>query len=264
MSTVTLDLTRALTIARRAAERGADIAMKQRKSSKALLVESKGTADFVTNVDRASQEAIVREISTAYPAHRVLAEEQGADGIGDPTSPFRWIIDPLDGTVPYIHGRDDFGVIIALQEDARTILGVMVLPARDEIYWGIQGGGAFFNKKKVTSLRNTQNLHDAILCTNTIQVREEVVTLRFPLCASLQNYGCAASELGDIVRGCNDGAFFRGPHLWDVAAGCLLVQEAGGKAETHLLDPNNARGGVVCVASTQPIYDPLHRFVFGS
>lgn len=260
-----LDLPRALDIARKAAEAGAAIAMDRRASGRRLQVKAKAAADFVTDVDRQSQEAIVRALHAAFPVHRILAEEEGADAIGDPACPYRWVIDPLDGTTPFIHGKEDFGTIIALQESGDTILGVMVLPAIGERFFGTRGGGAFFNGDRITGLRHTKDMNDAILCTNTIQDRlpTPMVTAHFPRCASLQNYGCAAEELGDILKGQNDGAFFNGPHLWDVAAGCLLIEEAGGRAAIRLKDEKNPRGSIVAVASTQPIFEELHRVVFG-
>jgi len=255
----------ALDIARRAAAAGAKIAMDKRTSLEHLVVEAKEITDYVTDVDRAAQAAIIAMIREAYPDHRILAEEDGAEGLGDPSSSFLWIIDPLDGTKPYVHGKDEFACIIALEKAGKTILGVMEVPAKKDSFWGMRGGGAFLNGKAITDLRATRDLDDAILCTNTgghTRGTHKVITVPYPRCASLQNYGCAAVEMAEILKGRNDGVFFEGVHLWDVAPACLLIEEAGGKSRTELMDPKNSRGGVRCVASTAPIFDELCRFVF--
>lgn len=258
-------LSEALDLARKAAKAGAAVAMQKRISKEQLIIEAKGIADFVTDVDRAAQTAIIAMIRERYPDHRILAEEQGAEGIGDPASPFCWIIDPVDGTKPYARGKDEFACIIALQERNQTILGVMELPAKKDSFWGTRGGGAFLNGSKIATLRKTRDLDDAILCTNVggaSRGTEKQMTLSFPRCGSLQNYGCAAAEMAEILKGRNDGVFFEGVHLWDVAPASLLIEEAGGQSRTELMDSNNPRGGVRCVASTQPIFEELCRFVF--
>jgi myo-inositol-1(or 4)-monophosphatase len=212
-------------------------------------------------VDTAAQKTIVSIIRRAFPDHRILAEEEGANAFGDPSSPYRWVIDPLDGTVPYMHGKPEFACIVALQENNRTIVGAIVLPEKGERFWGARGVGAFFNGKRVRHLRKTKNMHDAILCAN-FQRESHALTLRGPRCASIQNCGCAAMELMDILKGQNDGVFFEGPRLWDVAAGCLLIEEAGGRSRTELTDPRNPRGAIRCVASTPEIFEELCAFVF--
>ncbi|MDD5103367.1 MAG: inositol monophosphatase [Candidatus Peribacteraceae bacterium] len=261
----TTDLERALETARKAAQAGAKIAMNKRAGRERLVVEAKEITDYVTDVDRSAQTAMIAIIREKYPDHRILAEEDGAEGLGDPSSPFLWIIDPLDGTKPYVHGKDEFACIIALAEAGTTILGVMEAPAKKDSFWGTSGGGAYLNGKAITSLRATRDLDDAILCTNMggkSRGTDKVITIRHPRCASLQNYGCAAVEMAEILKGGNDGVFFEGVHLWDVAPACLLIEEAGGKTRTELMDPKKPRGGVRCVASTQPIFGELCRFVF--
>jgi len=255
----------ALDVARRAAQAGAEIAMRKRTSKERLIVEAKEVTDYVTDVDRAAQVAVIAIIRDAFPDHRILAEEDGAEHLGDPASPFCWIIDPVDGTKPYVHGKDEFGCLVALQENGVTLLGVMALPAKKETFWSTRKGGAFLNGGKIAGLRATRDLDDAILCTNMggkSRGTEKIMTITHPRCASLQNYGCAAVEMAEVIKGRNDGVFFEGVHLWDVAPACLLINEAGGKSRTELMDPKNPRGGVRCVASTTPIFDELCDFVF--
>jgi len=260
-----VDLTQALDVARQAAQAGADIAMRSRASRENIHVKEKGTADWVTDVDFAAQAAVISVIRAAFPDHRILAEEEGTDVSGDPSSPYQWIVDPLDGTVPYIHGKNTFGCIVSLRERETILTAATVLPALGESFWAQRGGGAYFNGRKLKGLRATRSIFDAILCTNQgghSRGTEKVITFQYPRCASLQNYGCAAAEIGDILKGQNDGCFFDGVKLWDIAAGCLFAEEAGGRAIYALNDPANEYGGVRCVISTKPIFEELCAFVF--
>ncbi len=260
-----LDLAQALDLAQRAAASGAQIAMQKRQSSEELVIDTKEVTDYVTDVDHAAQAAIITMIQSEFPDHRILAEERGAENMGNPSSSYCWIIDPLDGTKVYVHGKDEFGCLIALQKDDHTVVGVSVLPVKGETYWAVRGKGAFLNGKPVTKLRPTRDLDDAILCTNMggkSRGTDKIMTFTHPRCASLQNYGCAGFEIAEILKRGNDGVFFDGVHLWDIAPGCLMVEEAGGKSRIELMDPQNPRGGVRCVASTAPIFDELCEFVF--
>ncbi len=258
-----VDLRQALDVARNAAEAGAAIAMRKRDSAEELIIQAKAQADFVTDVDKAAQAAIIQVIQETYPDHRILAEEEGADALGNTSSPYRWIIDPLDGTTVYIHGKDSFGTIVALQENNETVVGAMTIPMRNERFWGSKGNGAFFNGQRITSLRPTQSLNDAILCTN-LGRHELALNLPKLRCASLQNYGCAAVEIGDVLKGENDGVAFDSVRLWDCVAGLLMIAEAGGKVRWAFRDANNDRGRVFAVGCTKPIYEDLEKFVFGS
>jgi len=257
-----------------------------------LDVQTKSSArDLVTEVDRQAQEVIIQTIQKEYPDHRFIAEEdtpslpspfyptsqgsegqagelrgaRGADELGDKDSPYVWIIDPIDGTTNFVHGKKECGTLIALQQDGKFIVAVMYEPFIKRLYTGIKGQGAFCNGEKCT-VRNTRDLDDAQLSSNirkrAIKDKNGVLQVAIPNCGGLLNYGCALTEFGDIIRGYNDGLFFDGVGLWDVAAGCLLVEEAGGKCRYELLDSENPRKGVKCVASTAPIFDELCEFLW--
>jgi len=221
--------------------------------------------DFVTHVDGLAQQAIIETIQKHYPDHRFIAEEKGAEELGDASSDYAWIIDPLDGTLNFIHGKPNFGTIIALREKDEVIVGVMWLPLKNDLFTCIKGKGVFWNNKPV-KLRTTQGMTDAVFCSNlshrakTMEDGTRYVTL--PYCASVENYGCAADELGQVLMGRNDGAFFNGPKLWDLAAGCMMIEEAGGKSKYELLDPDDERSGLLCAVSTKPIFNELCDFVF--
>lgn len=221
--------------------------------------------DYATDADREAQVIIVDAIQKHFPSHRILGEEGGTDHLGDPVSPYHWMIDPLDGTTNFIHGKPNYGTIIALQENDQTILGVMTRPRFKETYTAIRGEGAYVNGKRCT-LRKTVRMDDAILCCNIMHRAEKLshgrLVVPIPFCASIENYGNAIEEFAVVLKGWNDGVFFNGPRLWDTAAGCLMIEEAGGKSRTELKEPSNDRGGVLCAATTKEIFEEVERFTF--
>ena len=255
-------------VAREATKAATDLLAKEyraiRSGTKSLKVSTKSSAiDLVTDLDIKAQNVIIKTIQTHFPDHRFLAEEEGADALGDPDSPYQWIIDPLDRTLNFIHGKAGFGSIVAVQKDGELLAGAMHLPLLDQWYWGGRGEGAFANGSKV-KLRNTRDLKDAILCCNVIHRAEELngaLRVTVPPCGSVENYGCAAEELGEILMGHTDGVFFEGIRLWDIAAGFLLLEEAGGTMRLEPLEPGNPRGGYRAAASTAPIFDELWEWV---
>ncbi len=230
-----------------------------------LQITTKESAtDYVTETDLASQQLIIAVIQKHFPEHRFIAEEEGADTLGNPQSPYEWIIDPLDGTLNFIHKRENFGTIVAVQKDGVLLAGSMELPLLDQRFYGAQGEGALFNDTPI-KLRKTKGMTDAILNCNTlrraVQGNDGIYRASMPYCASIENSGCAAQELGEVLRGKTDGAFFLGIRLWDIACGFLLIEEAGGKMHMEALEQGNPRTGYRCAASTQPIFDELWEWV---
>ncbi|PIR53098.1 hypothetical protein COU76_03175 [Candidatus Peregrinibacteria bacterium CG10_big_fil_rev_8_21_14_0_10_49_10] len=261
-----------LEVAKQAAAAGAELLAKKHRSvfgeagTESLKVDTKSSStDFVTESDRAAQESIITLIQTHFPDHRFIAEEEGAEQLGTVASPYEWIIDPLDGTTNFIHGKENFGTIVAVQKEGVLQAGVMSLPLLRQEFLAAKGKGATINGKPIV-LRNTKNLDDAILASNIMRRAKEgedgAWYASMPRCGSLENYGCAAQEIGEVLLGSNDGTFFHGIRLWDIAAGCLLLQEAGGKYRYEFLEPENKRSGLLAVASTAPIFEELCDFVF--
>lgn len=231
----------------------------------ALKVQTKSSAhDFVTEVDLAVQRHVIGRIAERFPTHRFIAEESGAEALGDPASPYAWVIDPLDGTMNFIHGKPTFGSLLALMEKDEVVLGVIAQPAFGKVFAGRRKGGAFLNGKPVR-VRATKDMEDAIVCTN---IRAQAVPCNgthhapVPLAGSLHTYGDATQEMAEILEGWNDGIAYRGVGLWDIASGCLLIEEAGGRARWEFVDAANPRKGVHCVASTKKIFDALESFIF--
>ncbi|MDP6562018.1 MAG: inositol monophosphatase [Candidatus Peribacteraceae bacterium] len=216
--------------------------------------------DYLTKVDGQAQKLIIDVIQQHFPDHRFIGEEEGAENIGDPNSPYEWIIDPLDGTLNFIHARENFGTIVAVQKDGEILAGSMDMPLLNQRFHGGKGAGAFYNTELV-KLRNTKGMTDAVLNCNTMRRatkgEDGIYRATMPYCASIENTGCAAQELGEVLRGKTDGAFFLGIRLWDIATGFLLIKEAGGNMKMEPLEPGNSRGGYRCAASTAPIFDEL-------
>jgi myo-inositol-1(or 4)-monophosphatase len=270
MSTIAVETL--LKVATEAASKGANLLVEKHHAvfgedaTDSLEINTKSSdTDFVTEADGMAQEAVISIIQSHFPDHRFIAEEEGADDLGSSDSPYEWIIDPLDGTTNFIHGKENFGTIIAVQKDGVLQAGVMNMPLLNQLHQSARGQGATINGRPVV-LRKTKNLCDAVLASNVMRRAKEgddgAWYVSMPLCASLENYGCAAQELGEILLGQNDGSFFNGIRLWDVAAGCLMLEEVGGKYRYEHQEEGNKRSGLLCVASTAPIFDELCEFVF--
>ncbi len=221
--------------------------------------------DPVTAVDIAAQQRIISVIRKHFPTHRFLAEEEETVNIGDPQSPYVWIIDPIDGTINFIHGKENFGTIVAVAKDDELLAGCMLLPMMEQRFTAAKGHGASVNGHPV-QLRKTASMMDAILCSNiTRRARPNgngILQVSIPSCVSLQNYGCAAQEIGDMLLGWNDGVFFRGLRIWDIAAGFLMIAEAGGKYRYEWMEPGSPRNGLICLGTTAPIFEEVCSFVF--
>jgi myo-inositol-1(or 4)-monophosphatase len=195
-----------------------------------LNITSKGRNDFVSEVDRQAEQIIIETIRKAYPDHGILAEESGAQG-GDE---FVWVIDPLDGTTNFLHNFPHFAVSIALQHKSKILHGVVFDPLRQELFTASRGDGAQLDNRKIRVSRKTE-LDGALLGTGFpfrefANVDQYLATLRafIPQCAGIRRAGSAALDLAYVAAGRLDGFWEFGLKRWDVAAGILLIQEAGG------------------------------------
>lgn len=195
-----------------------------------IPVTRKARHDYVSEVDHACEAAIVREISHYYPEHAFLAEEGGASGDSDTV----WIIDPLDGTSNYLHGVPHFAVSIAQQIKGRTEIGVVFDPMRDELFTAVRGRGAFMNQKRIR-VSPRIDLETAVLAT-AFPFRRRDTMARFgrvfqgvmEKTEDFRRMGTASLDLAYVASGRLDGYYEVGLDAWDVAAGALLVREAGG------------------------------------
>ena len=198
-----------------------------------LKINTKSPNDFVTEVDQAAEEAIIDTILTAYPGHGILAEESGRER-GAKHSDFVWIIDPLDGTTNFIHGFPYYCVSIALAFRGKVEQAVVYDPTRNDLFIASKGRGAYLNDKRLRVSKRTR-LADSIIGTGFpfrkgdnfqryLKMMEDVM----PLCAGLRRPGAAALDLCYVAAGMYDGFFETGLNPWDIAAGALMITEAGG------------------------------------
>ena len=227
----------------------------------AVRVSLKQTNDFVTEVDQAAEAAIIETLLTAYPGHGILAEESGSEH-GAKDSDFVWIIDPLDGTTNFIHGFPFYCVSIALSVRGKIEQAVVYDPNRNDIYSASKGRGAYLNDRRMRVGKRTR-MQECLISTGFpyrpgdklkpyLNMLGEVMSQ----CAGVRRPGAAALDLAHVAAGLTDGFFETGLQPWDVAAGSLLVTEAGGlignfTGEAEFLDHGE------CMAANPRIYAQL-------
>ncbi|WZL71950.1 inositol monophosphatase family protein [Clostridiaceae bacterium 35-E11] len=198
-----------------------------------LLVHAKSTeADLVTEVDERSEKYIIEAIKKHYPGHRILSEEAGNFQI---ESDYLWIVDPLDGTTNYAQGLPIFAISIALQYKEDTVLGVVYIPMLDEMFEAIKGEKAYLNGKQIV-VGNKKDLRQCVLASGFPYDREtnrdnnaNYFCHFIPKVRGLRRIGVAAYDLANVAAGRLDGYWELNLSLWDVAAGILILKEAGGK-----------------------------------
>lgn len=231
---------------------------------RALQVSNKGDIDLVTEADLASERLIIDRIKSHYPRHSILAEESGAtDGIEfiPGKSEWKWIIDPLDGTTNYAHGYPCFCVSIGLEREGRLELGVIYDPMREELFAAERGAGATLNERPIR-VSKIDDLNAAMLCTGfPYNVRERADFTRqfanFTMAAqAVRRDGSASLDLAYLACGRFDGFWEEGLRPWDIAAGVLLVEEAGGLVSDYKGQPLDLYNPVT-LASNGLVHDAM-------
>ncbi|MBI3899612.1 MAG: inositol monophosphatase [Gammaproteobacteria bacterium] len=219
-----------LNTAVKAARRAGNIIMRHIDRLERLSIESKGRNDFVTDVDRMAENEIIDILRRAYPSHAFLAEESGSQTGDD----FCWIIDPLDGTTNFLHGYPQFAVSIALQYKGRLEQGVIFDPHRNELFTTSRGQGAQMNDRRIR-VSHTHDFRQALLGTGFpfksaqhLELWIKVFRSVAPETSGVRRAGAAALDLAHVACGRFDGFWEFGLRPWDMAAGCLLIEEAGG------------------------------------
>jgi myo-inositol-1(or 4)-monophosphatase len=220
-----------LNIAVKAARRAGQIINRASLDLDLLKVSKKQHNDFVTEVDKAAEAAIIETLATAYPDHAILAEESGDSGR---ESDYQWIIDPLDGTSNFIHGFQYYCVSIALTHKGQVTQAVVFDPTRNDLYTASRGSGAFLNERRIRVGRRDR-LADGLIGTgfpfretDGLDAYGALFKEMTQACAGLRRPGAAALDLANVAAGRLDGFFEQGLSPWDMAAGSLLISEAGG------------------------------------
>jgi len=221
----------ALNIAITAARRAGNQILRGLEQRHELQIDIKGQNDFVSEVDRNAEKSIIDVIQKSYPAHSILAEESGFQ---EGSSEYEWVIDPLDGTTNFLHGNPQFAVSIALRYKNRLEIAVVYDPLRDELFTASRGEGAQFNgrKMRVTSIQSLQNSLIGTGFPFKYQQHIDAYLAMFKSMllqvADLRRAGSAALDLAYVASGRLDGFWEIGLQPWDMAAGMLLIEEAGG------------------------------------
>ena len=223
-------------IASRAARQAGKLIRRAAEDVSSLDVQKKGMNDFVTEVDRASEQAIIEILKKAYPDHSILAEESGLIEGGGDDAEWQWVIDPLDGTTNFLHGFPQYCVSIALKHKGRVEHGVIYDPLREEEFTASRGRGAALNGRRIR-VTNLPSLEGGLIGTgfpfrkDQAQHMDAYLGMFKDIAAStagIRRPGSAALDLAWLAAGRMDGFFELGLSEWDIAAGALLVTEAGG------------------------------------
>ena len=206
-----------LNIMIKASEKASKIIIRDFGEIEKLQVSKKSPTDFVTNTDIRVEKIIIEELKKAKPNFSLLSEEAGEENNKD--SKNTWILDPIDGTVNFLHGIPHFAISIALKSDNEIISGLIFDPIKNEMFFAEKNNGAFFNNHRIR-VSKKNNINDCLFATN-----DKIITeLDFPNRKS----GCAALDMAYVAAGRYDGYFQKNLNLWDIAAGIILVKEAGG------------------------------------
>jgi len=247
-----------LNTAVKAARRAGTIINRASNDLDALTIHVKQQNDFVSEVDQAAEKTIIDVLLTAYPKHAILAEESGASG----DSEYQWIIDPLDGTTNFLHGFPQYAVSIALLHKGVLDQAVVFDPTRNELFTASKGSGAFLNDRRIRVSKRIK-LADSLIGTGfpyrdfthldayTGMFRDLVQKT-----SGLRRPGSAALDLAWLAAGRTDGFFEIGLNPWDIAAGCLLIKEAGGLVSDFGGDDGYLESGHI-VAGTPKVFGQL-------
>ena len=257
----------ALNIAIKAARRAGQIINRASNDLDLLKVASKSPNDYVTEVDRAAEAAIIETLQEAYPGYGILAEESGVFAAkSERDADFQWIIDPLDGTTNFIHGLPQYAISIALAKEGVVEQAVVFDPNRNELFTATKGAGAFLNERRIRVSRRTK-FGEALIGTGFPYRMFDKIDLYLSIFKELaektagqRRPGAASLDLAYVACGRYDGFWEFGLAPWDMAAGSLLISEAGGlvsdlRGEANYLDTGNI------IAGTPKVFAPLLKII---
>lgn len=248
-----------LNIAVRAARNAGEIIRRSSENVSKLTINFKSANDYATEVDRMAEQEIINIIRTAYPSHGFLAEESGEQQGGD----YIWIIDPLDGTTNFLHGFPVYAVSIALKHKNKIELGVVYDPLRDELFTAERGGGAMLNNRKIR-VSQQNSLKGALIGTgfpfrsrHNLDAYLGMFSALVGDTAGIRRAGAAALDLAYLAAGRLDGFWEIGLHSWDMAAGVLLIQEAGGAVTDFSFKDQYLHSGNIIAGSPK-----MHQLIY--
>ena len=201
----------------KASEKASKILIKDFGEIEKLQVSRKGPKDFVTNSDLKTEKIIIDELKKARPNYSILSEEEGVVNNKDKNN--TWIIDPIDGTINYLHGVPHFAISIALKSYDQIIAGLIYDPIKDEMFYAEKNNGTYLNNQRIKVSKRSKIEDCLFVVGNKIDHDNEL---------NVRKSGCAALDMAYVASGRYDGYFQKDLNLWDVAAGIIIVKEAGG------------------------------------
>tara|TARA_B100000575_G_C23013960_1_gene583995 strand:+ start:272 stop:1012 length:741 start_codon:yes stop_codon:yes gene_type:complete len=206
-----------LNIMIKASEKASKVLIKDFGEIEKLQVSKKSPKDFVTNSDLKTEKIIIDELKKAKPNYSILSEEKGIENNKDKNN--TWIIDPIDGTINYLHGVPHFAISIALKSHDQIIAGLIYDPIKDEMFYAEKNNGAYLNNQRM-KVSKKNKIEDCLFAAgNKIDYNQEL---------QVRKTGCAALDMAYVASGRYDGYFQKNLNLWDIAAGIIIVKEAGG------------------------------------
>ena len=227
----------------KASEKASKILIRDFGEIEKLQVSKKGPSDFVTNSDIKAEKIIIEELKKARPNYSIISEENGIENNKDKKN--TWIIDPIDGTINFLHGIPHFAISIALKSNDEIVSGLIFDPIKNELFFAEKDSGAYFNNHRVKVSK--KNELDNCLFVTGGKIKQE-------LDLSYRKSGCAALDLAYVAAGRYDGYFQNNLNLWDIAAGIIMVKEAGGIINKIDLSENK---NIQIIASSSDINSKL-------
>ncbi len=231
-----------------------------------LQVSTKGPGDFVSRADREAERIIKEDLMAARPTYGWLGEETGATEGTDPTR--RWIVDPLDGTTNFLHGMPHWAISIALEHKGEIVSGVVYDAAKDELFWAEKGAGAWMNDKRMR-VSGRRTMSEAVFATgvpfgtkHTLPATLQDLARLMPACAGVRRWGAASLDLAYVAAGRYDGYWERELNAWDIAAGIILVREAGGSVSGIRDGQDPLESGTV-ICGNDGLYAPFRKIIQG-
>ena len=205
-----------LNIMIKASEKASKILIRDFGELENLQVSRKGPKDFVTNSDIKAEKIIINELKNARPNYSIISEENGIENNTDKSN--SWIIDPIDGTINFLHGVPHFAISIALQSNNEIVCGLIFDPIKDELFYAEKNNGAFFNNQRIR-VSKKREINECLFAVGKLKHNSDLTCRRT---------GCAALDMAYVASGRYDGYFQDNLNLWDIAAGIIIIKEAGG------------------------------------
>jgi myo-inositol-1(or 4)-monophosphatase len=256
-----------LNLMKKAARKVGRALVKDFREVENLQVSAKGPGDFVSRADREAERILREELLGARPTYGFLGEESTETEGADPTR--RWIVDPLDGTTNFLHGLPHWAVSIALEHKGEIVAGVIFDAAKDEMFWAEKGGGAWMNESRLR-VSGRRSMIEGIFATGVpfggrpaLPATLQDLARLMPVCAGVRRWGAASLDLAYVAAGRYDGYWERGLNAWDIAAGVVIVKEAGGFVDGLREGENPVESGSI-ICGNEPLFDAFSKVIRGA